>query len=296
MDRLRNLWDRAAGASRRWADRAWQTVRDPLRLLPILAVVALLVMSVPLVLTGLTRVGRAAMDWRQSATTEWRRADATVERVKIDDGLVVRVAFQDRTGDRHEVNVFAGDAAGKWVGRGVPIRYDARHPDDVELVGYAENDPIPILLLAGAPLGAGVAGLVLATALWRRRRLVAVSARPVSVLWGPIVVAVSITITGLAVWTVGTVWQRGWSAVASATGHLASTIFGDLLGVLVPLVAFALGCLVTAWLARHRHHDDHDGVLGSAHRFIDRAAGMVPSPEQMRPPDRDSDELRTPSR
>jgi hypothetical protein len=38
---------------------------------------------------------------------------------------------------------------------------------------------------------------------------------------------------------------------------------------------------LTAWLARHRHHEDHQGLLSSAHRFIDRAAGYVPSPEEL---------------
>jgi hypothetical protein len=85
------------------------------------------------------------------------------------------------------------------------------------------------------------------------------------------------------------VWERGWSAVASSIGHLVATIFGDLLGVLVPLVAFVLGCVVTAWLARHRHHDDHDGLLSSAYRMIDKAAGMAPSPEEMRPDDAAAD-------
>jgi hypothetical protein len=102
---------------------------------------------------------------------------------------------------------------------------------------------------------------------------------------GPLVAAGLLIVAGLAAWAIGTVWERGWSAVASATGHLAATVFGDLLGVLVPLVAFALGCLVTAWLARHRHHDEHDGLLSSAYRMIDRAAGMAPSPDEMRPDD-----------
>jgi hypothetical protein len=165
----------------------------------------------------------------------------------------------------------------------VPIRYDAGDPQSVELVGYGNDDPIPALLLAGAPLGAGIAGIVLAVSLFRRRALVAVSAHPLQAMRGPLVAAAALVVAGIAAWAIGTVWERGWSAVASATGHLAATVFGDLLGVLVPLVAFALGCLVTAWLARHRHHDDHDGLLSSAYRMIDKAAGMAPSPEEMRP-------------
>jgi hypothetical protein len=55
-----------------------------------------------------------------------------------------------------------------------------------------------------------------------------------------------------------------------------------MLGVTVPLVTFAIGCLLTAWLARHRHHDQHEGMLSNVHRIIDRAAGYVPSPEDLK--------------
>ena len=55
-----------------------------------------------------------------------------------------------------------------------------------------------------------------------------------------------------------------------------------MLGVTVPLVTFAIGCLLTAWLARHRHHDEHEGMLSNVHRIIDRAAGYVPSPEDLK--------------
>jgi hypothetical protein len=165
----------------------------------------------------------------------------------------------------------------------VPIRYDASDPDQVELVGFGTDDPITALLLAGAPLGAGIAAILLAVSVWRRRALIAVSAHPLRVMRRSLVAAGCLVVAGLAAWAIGTVWERGWSAVASASGHLAARLFGDLLGVLVPLVAFALGCLVTAWLARHRHHDDHDGILSNAYRMIDRAAGMAPSPEELRP-------------
>lgn len=75
--------------------------------------------------------------------------------------------------------------------------------------------------------------------------------------------------------------MRGWTGVADRLGHQFSIVFGDMLGITVPLVAFALGCLLTAWLARHRHHEDHEGLLSRAHRIIDRAAGYVPSPEEL---------------
>ena len=283
MERWRVWWDRGLALARRVTERLWAVARDPLRVLPVVAVVALLAIAVPLTVTGLTRVGRGAMDWRHQSTIDWRHTTARVDRAKIDDGLVLDLAYRDRHGDAHRVETFVGDAGGKWVDRSVPIRYDTGDKQRVELVGFGSEDPIPTLLLAGAPLGAGIAGIVLAISLFRRRALLAVSARPLQAMRGPLVAAAFLVVAGLAAWAVGTVWERGWSAVASATGHLAATVFGDLLGVLVPLVAFALGCLVTAWLARHRHHEDHDGLISSAYRMIDKAAGMAPSPDEMRP-------------
>jgi hypothetical protein len=282
MDRLVAWWDALAGAARRARVRLAALARDPLRVLPVLAVVALLALSIPLTVTGLMRVGRATLDWRANSAIHWRRADATVTRVRIDDGLVVSVAYRDAAGGRHRASAFVGDAGGRWIDRDVRIRYDTRHPARVEIVGIEGNDPVLGLLQAGAPLGAGLAGLVLAVAVWRRRRLLAVSAHPLQILRRPLILGAAILLAGVAAWAVGTVLDQGWSAVASAFGHLVSTVFGDLLGVLVPLVAFVLGALMTAWLARHRHHTDHDDILSSAHRLIDRAAGMVPSPDDLR--------------
>jgi hypothetical protein len=285
MQRWRAWWDRGTAMARRVTERLWAVARDPLRVLPIVAVIALLAIAVPLTVTGLSRGARGALDWRRQSTIDWHHTTGHVDRVKIDDGLVLDLRYRDRHGDAHRVETFVGDASGKWVDRDVPIRYAAGDPQNVELVGFGNQDPIPALLLAGAPLGAGIAGIVLAVSLFRRRALVAVSARPLQAMRGPLVAAGLLVVAGLAAWAIGTVWERGWSAVASATGHLAATVFGDLLGVFVPLVAFALGCLVTAWLARHRHHDEHDGILSNAYRMIDRAAGMAPSPEEMRPDD-----------
>jgi hypothetical protein len=285
MDRWRTWWDRGTALARRVTERLWAVARDPLRVLPIVAVIALLAIAVPLTVTGLSRGARGAMDWRRRSTIDWHRTTAHVDRVKIDDGLVLDLRYRDRHDDAHQVETFVGDASGKWVDRTVPIRYDAGDPQNVELVGFGSNDPVTALLLAGAPLGAGIAGIVLAVSLFRRRALIAVSARPLQAMRGPLVAAALLLVAGIAAWAIGTVWERGWAAVASASGHLAATVFGDLLGVLVPLVAFVLGCLVTAWLARHRHHDEHDGILSNAYRMIDRAAGMAPSPEEMRPDD-----------
>jgi hypothetical protein len=282
MERLQAWWERGVQGTRRVSERVWATARDPLRVLPVLAVIALLAIGIPLTLTGLSRAGRGAMDWRHQSTIDWRSTTARVERVKIDDGLVLALDFRDRHDRRHRVDAFVGDAGGKWVAHTVPIRYDTSDPDQVELVGYGDDDPIPALLLAGAPLGVGAAAIVLAVTLWRRRALVAVSARPVQAMMRSLVVAGCLVVAGITAWAIGTVWERGWAAVASATGHLAATLFGDLLGVLVPVVAFVLGGLVTAWLARHRHHEDHDGLLSNAYRMIDRAAEMAPSPDELR--------------
>ena len=175
VERWRAWWDRGAALARRVTERLWAVARDPLRVLPVVAVVALLAIAVPLTVTGLTR-GHAAMDWRRQSTIDWRSATGHVDRVKIDDGLVLDLRYRDRHDDAHRVQAFVGDANGKWVGASVPIRYDVGDPQSVELVGYGSDDPIPALLLAGAPLGAGIAGIVLAISLFRRRALVAVSA------------------------------------------------------------------------------------------------------------------------
>ena len=202
--------------------------------------------------------------------------------VRDADGMLVRLRYRDDHGSVRNAQTYVPDPTRKWLQTRVPIRFDPRDRARVELVGFGDRAPIPALLLAGAPLGAGIAALVIGIALWRRRRLVAVSAAPFSVMRRPVIVGATILLAGLGAWATGTVLAQGWSAVASSVGHVMSTIFGDLLGVFVPLVAFAAGCLLTASLARHRHHADHHGLLSSAHRLIDRAAGMVPSPEELR--------------
>jgi hypothetical protein len=101
------------------------------------------------------------------------------------------------------------------------------------------------------------------------------------VLRVPLALSAAFLAGGVAAWAIGTVSLRGWTGVADRLGHQFSVVFGDMLGITVPLVAFALGCLLTAWLARHRHHEAHEGLLSRAHRLIDRAAGYVPSPEEL---------------
>ena len=104
-------------------ERLWAVARDPLKVLPVIAVIALLAIALPLTVTGLTRAGRGAMDWQRRSTIDWHRASARVEQVKIDDGLILRLHYRDHSGAAHEVDTFVGDASGKWVGRTVRIRY-----------------------------------------------------------------------------------------------------------------------------------------------------------------------------
>ena len=285
MDRITRWLERLTAAARAWGTRAWATARDPLRVLPILAVLALTAVGVPYTVTGLSRVARASFAWSSDARVDWHRTTGTVTGVRESDGLLVRVRYRDGSGDVHTAETLVVDPARKWLTPRVRVRFDPRQPRRVELVGFGRRGPVSALLIAGAPLGAGVGALLVAIALWRRRRLVAVSATPIAILRRPLMAGVAVLVAGVGAWATGTVLQRGWSAIASATGHLVGTVFGDLLGVFVPVVAFVLGALLTGWLARHRHHAEHEGLLSKAHGLIERAVGLVPSPEEMAPQD-----------
>ncbi len=283
MERIQRILERLAEAARRGTARAWTAARDPLQMLPIIAVFSLLLVGIPYTATGASRVARAGLDWRSESRVHWRQADGVVTGVRHSDGLLVRVRYL-ADGDRAYVaEALVGDTGNRWLTTSVRVKFDPAHHDRIEVLGFGNRTPIAGLLIAGAPLGAGIGSLVVAVGVWRRRRLVAVSARPIAALRRPLSVGLAIVIAGVGAWAVGTVFDRGWTAIASSTGNLAGTVFGDLLGVFVPVVAFVGGALLTAWLARHRHHHEHDGLLSSAHRLIDRAAGMVPSPEEMAP-------------
>jgi len=117
---------------------------------------------------------------------------------------------------------------------------------------------------------------------WRRRKLLAVSAKPMQALVVPLAIAGTLLAGGLAAWVVGTVTRQSWFGVVNSVGDLLATIFADMLGIVIPLLAFVAGCLVTAWLARHRHHEQHEGLLSDAYRMIDRAAGYAPSPDELK--------------
>ena len=283
MERLQRILDWLRERGRRISAQAWSTARNPLRLLPVVAVGALLLVGIPYTATGLSRVGRAGMDWRTESRVRWHHANGVVTGVRDADGLVARVRYRDDQRRSHVAETRVGDTGSRWLATDVRVKFDPKHLQRIEILGFGHRSPVAGLLIAGAPLGAGIGALIVAVGVWRRRRLVAVSASPIAALRRPLNLGLAVVIAGVGAWAAGTVLDRGWSAIASSSGHLAGTVFGDLLGVLVPAVAFVFGALLTAWLARHRHHREHDGLLSSAHRLIDRAAGMVPSPEEMAP-------------
>ncbi len=283
MERLQRILDWLRDRGRRVSAHVWSAARNPLQLLPIVAVGALLLIGIPYTATGLSRVSRAGMDWRSESRVHWHHADGLIIGMRDSDGLVVRVKYRDDHHRSHVAETGVGDTSSQWLATAVRVKFDPNHLRRIEVIGFGVRSPVAGLLIAGAPLGAGVGALIMAVGVWRRRRLIAVSATPIAAIRRPLNLGFVAVIAGVGAWAGGTVLDRGWSAIASSTGHLIGTLFGDLLGVLVPVVAFVFGALLTAWLARHRHHREHVGLLSSAHRLIDRAAGMVPSPEEMAP-------------
>jgi hypothetical protein len=245
--------------------------------------IVLLAVALPLLIGGGTRLWSAWGDWRHDRAVgrDWVASLATIREVREQDGLTLRVTYRDRAGELHQATVQLESTGADWIDARTPIRYDPEHPASVDLVDLDEARPVGTALVAGAALGAGIAAVILALAIWRKRRTLEESGHPFTVLRVPLAISAVVLAAGVAAWAVGTVKLRGWTGVADRLGHQFSVVFGDMLGVTVPLVAFALGCLVTAWLARHRHHEAHDGILSSAHRWIDRAAGYVPSPEEL---------------
>jgi hypothetical protein len=281
--RLDRGMDRFVAFGRRAKVYGVDLVENPVRILIGGICIVLLAVALPLLIGGGMRLDTAWKDWRHERTIgrDWIRSTGTITSVRGVDGLSLRLAYFDLTGERHTAQVEVEGAGGKWIDRRLPIRYDPAHPGQVDLVNIAEVRPVGSALIAGAAIGAGLAALILAVGTWRRRRVLARSSRPFTVMRVPLAIAGSVLALGLAAWAVGTVSLRGWSGVADRLGKQFSVAFGDLLGVLFPLVTFAIGCLLTAWLARHRHHDSHHGMLSRVHGVIDRAAGYVPSPEEL---------------
>jgi hypothetical protein len=277
--------DRGMERARALAHRTGLWLREllhhPVRLLIGGICVVLLAVALPLLIGGGARLHSAWNDWRHDRAMgrDWISSTATIREVRDRDGLVLRLTYRDRAGTRRAATVSV-DSGSEWIASRTPIRYDPNDPGNVDLVDVAGR-PIGSALVAGAAIGAGLAAVILAIAIWRKRRVLEESGHPLTVLRVPIAISAIVLALGVAAWAGGTVNLRGWTGVADRLGHQFSVVFGDMLGVTVPLVAFALGCLLTAWLARHRHHEDHEGILSSAHRWIDRAAGYVPSPEEL---------------
>jgi hypothetical protein len=259
-------------------------VKNPVRLLIMGVCLVLVAVAIPLLIGGGSRLESAWKDWRheRSVGRDWVKGTGHLTEVRSKDGITLHLFYFDRAGDRHAANVHLDGTGDEWVRRQFPIRYDPAHKAQVDLVNISDADILGRALGAGAALGAGRAALRRSFMLWRRRRAIADAEHPLALLRVPLAISGFVLALGVAAWAVGTVRLRGWTGVADRLGNQLSLAFGDMLGVTVPLVTFAIGCLLTAWLARHRHHDEHEGMLSNVHRIIDRAAGYVPSPEELK--------------
>jgi hypothetical protein len=276
--------DRAAAWGRRASEYGRELVKNPVRLLVMAVCLVLVAVALPLLIGGGSRLEAAWKDWRheRSVGRDWMRGTGHFTEMRSNDGVTLHLFYFDRSGDRHNASVRLDGTGDTWVKRQFPIRYDPAHPSQVDLVNISDADSLGRALVAGAAIGAGLAALILSFMLWRRRRAIAEAEHPLPLLRVPLAVSGFVLALGVAAWAVGTVRLRGWTGVADRLGNQLSIAFGDMLGVTVPLVTFAIGCLLTAWLARHRHHDEHEGMLSNVHRIIDRAAGYVPSPEDLK--------------
>ena len=288
-NRRERALERTTAFARVMTARTKELARNPVRLLVGAVCVALIVVSVPLLASGGRRLERAWSGFRhdRSVNQHWIPSRGTVVGVRDDGGLELRLTYRDRGGTLRTADVRVDTVGSDFVKTRLLLRYDPRDRSQVELVGIDKEQPLGSALVAGAAIGAGLAALVLAIGIWRRRKLISVSARPLSAIRAPLTLAGMLLAVGLGAWAVGTVSLQGVSGVANRIGDAFATVFGDFLGVLVPVLAFVAGCLVTAWLARHRHHDEHEGPLSSAHRFIDRVAGYAPSPDDLAAPEPD---------
>ena len=279
--------DRLARSARRVGTAAFRgaraAVRNPIRVLIAVVGVLLVILSVPLLVTGALRVSYAWSDWRHATTvtSDWISTTATVEGVRVTDGIDLELSYRDRRGALQRAEVHLGAPVSDWIRPPVPIRYDPSDKSSVDLVGVANPHPAGRALVAGAGIGAGTAAGFLAFAMWCRRRVLATTDEPIAVLRTPLVISGVLLVAGLGAWAVGTITTQGWASVANRIGVRASSLFGGLMTILVPVIAFAVGALAYAWLSRYRHHDSHTSVLGRAHGMIDRASEYMPSPDQL---------------
>jgi hypothetical protein len=283
--RTEQALQRVVDAARRWGAGIAELARHPVRLFLAAACVVLLIIAVPLLAAGGMRLDRAWKDWRheQAVDASWKHSTAQVREVRPNDGLDLRVAFRVH-GKTQTARAHVETGATDWIGMTLPIRYDPHDASRIELLGVVRPHPLGSLLIGSASIAAALGLIAIAVGAWRRRMLVEVSAHPLAALRRPLSIGGTLLVLALGAWATGTVVLEGWSGVANGIGGAFSVVFGDFLRVTVPLFAFALGCLLTAWLARYRHHERHEGLLSSAHRIIDRAAGYVPSPEELRAP------------
>ena len=254
-----------------------------MRLLIGAIVLVLVVLSVPLIVGSAARLDRIWKEWRHDAavTSDWTPAIATIRGVRANDGLDLDLAYWDRRGDRRRAGVHVDTSATEWVRSTLPIRYDPRHPSEVDIVGVKKNHPLGQALTTGLAVGAGIAAALLAFAVWRRRAVFAFSDRAVHALRAPLALSGAVLTIGIAAWGVGTVSTQGWTSIADSIGVQASDLFGDFMVFIVPAVAFGAGALASAVAAQHRHHEVHEGMLGNAHRIIKRASEYMPSPDQI---------------
>lgn len=282
LERLSATIQRLPGAA--W-NRARELVRDPARLLFGSLAVLLVILAVPLLIGGATRLERVWREGQHETTVDhrWVPTNGAVRAVRENDGLSLRLQYYDRHGKRHSAVAHVDAPGSNWLQSPLPIRYDPRDLSRVDVIGIADQHLVGRALVSGAAIGAGAAALVLGFALWRRRRELTLSTRSFTMLRAPLAISGFLLASGLTAWAVGTVNLQGWTSIANRIGLRVSDLFGNVANLGVPLVAFAGGCVITAWLARHRHHERHDGMLSSAHRIIDRASEYMPSPEQLRP-------------
>lgn len=280
LDRVARSAQRVGSAAFRYARAA---VHNPMRVLAVVVGVLLMILSVPLLVNGALRLGYAWSDWRHATTvtSDWIPARAAIDGIRVTDGIDLDLSYRDRHGTTRHAKSHLSAPGSEWISSPVPIRYNPSDKSNVDLVGISDPHPAGRALVAGAGIGAGAAAALLAISMWRRRRVLATAEDPLSVLRTPLILSGVLVAVGLGAWAVGTITTQGWTSVANRIGVRASSLFGGLMTILVPVIAFAVGALVYAWLARYRHHDSHTGVLGRAHRIIDRASEYMPSPDQL---------------
>jgi hypothetical protein len=247
----------------------------------IAVVVTLLAFAVPLTVAGVARVARDVGAWRADAGVEWRRTTGRVVAVRDDTSLTVRIRYRDESGTSRLVRVALDGRSGRWLGPSLRLRYDAHDHSNVDLAVDGTDRPGVGILLAGAPLGAGLAALLIALALWRRRDALVASERPIIAGCSASVAGAVVLAMGLTSWAVGTVVERGWSGVLASISDAVDTAFAELLGILIPLATFVIGGVLAAWLVHHRSRLDDEGVLAEAYGLLHRAAEIAPSPDEL---------------